>query len=59
MTTDRRVFLKALSLGVSCLSLGWPLADARAQAAWNGRFLLYVHFAGGRDPTSFCDPTGR
>lgn len=59
MTTDRRGFLKALGLGVAGLSLGWPLADARAQAAWNGRFFLYVHAGGGWDPTSFCDPKGR
>lgn len=59
MRPNRRNFLQALGLGVAGLSLGWPGSEARAQAGWNGRFLLYVHAGGGWDPTSFCDPKGR
>ncbi len=56
--TSRRGFLQALGLGVAGLAVGWPFR-ADAQAAWNGRLLLYVHASGGWDPTSFCDPKGR
>lgn len=53
---DRRDFLKLA--GAAGLAVVWPRGAARAESA-GGPYWVFVHAAGGWDPTSLCDPKGR